>query len=152
MALNRLILNFTYISFDTIISYQKHDSGGIDVMKDFKEMLSKIFILNLFLGVFIFLLIKSIFKVQLGTYFLIGLVVATVNLFINSIGTKLAMEKEKRSYLTLLSFVLRVSLVLLSVVVVCKSNFQNVIFLLLGYSLNFISITIYGIGLGRNKA
>ncbi|NEZ47428.1 ATP synthase subunit I [Clostridium niameyense] len=121
-------------------------------MKDFKEMLSKIFILNLFLGVFIFLLIKSIFKVQLGTYFLIGLVVATVNLFINSIGTKLAMEKEKRSYLTLLSFVLRVSLVLLSVVVVCKSNFQNVIFLLLGYSLNFISITIYGIGLGRNKA
>lgn len=121
------------------------------IEKDLKIMFLRIGTFNLIIGIIFFSIVQLIFKQFYGLCFLLGLIIATINLVINIIGTNLVLIENKNSIFSILGFFIRIAIVCFIAILISKENMINIIPFLLGYSSNFISIILYGISLGRNK-
>ncbi|GAA0744286.1 ATP synthase subunit I [Clostridium oceanicum] len=119
--------------------------------KEVNKVVTKILTLNFLIGFVLFFIIQFTFK-KYGLYFLLGLLLATINLMMNTIVTQMVLIKNKNHFFSIIGFVLRVLTVALSVVFIYSYNLYYAIAFLLGYCANFISIIIYGITLAKNKA
>ncbi|GAE00579.1 ATP synthase F0, I subunit [Clostridium botulinum B str. Osaka05] len=121
------------------------------MIAEIKKMISKIVICNIIIGTIFFITISFIFNIRYGFYFLIGLILSNVNLFINARITNMVVVKNKSPIFSMLSFFIRIIAVCVIGLVLSKNNTKNIIPFLLGYSSNFISIIFYGTNLGKNE-
>ncbi|APH15384.1 ATP synthase I chain family protein [Clostridium sporogenes] len=121
------------------------------MIAEIKKMISKIIIFNIIIGTIFFITISFIFNIRYSFYFLIGLILSNVNLFINAKITNMVVVKNKSPIFSMLSFFIRIIAVCVIGLVLSKNNTKNIIPFLLGYSSNFISIIFYGTNLGKNE-
>ncbi|ACQ51903.1 ATP synthase subunit I [Clostridium botulinum] len=121
------------------------------MIKEIKEMISRITIFNFLIGITFFIIIYLTFNISYSFCFLIGLILANINLFINAKTTNMIIIKNKNSILSILGFFVRIIIVCALGLLLSKDNTKNIIPFLLGYSSNFISIIFYGTNLGKNK-
>lgn len=121
------------------------------MIKEIKEMISKVTIFNFIIGITFFIIIYITFNISYSFCFLIGLIVANINLFINTKTTNMVIIKNKNSVLSILGFFIRIIIVCILGLLLSTDNTKNIIPFLLGYSSNFISIIFYGTNLGKNK-
>ncbi|ACA54926.1 ATP synthase subunit I [Clostridium botulinum] len=121
------------------------------MIKEIKKMISRITIFNFIIGITFFIIIYLTFNISYSFCFLIGLILANINLFINAKTTNMIIIKNKNSILSILGFFIRIIIVCALGLLLSKDNTKNIIPFLLGYSSNFISIIFYGTNLGKNK-
>ncbi|ABS33561.1 ATP synthase subunit I [Clostridium botulinum] len=121
------------------------------MIKEIKEMISRITIFNFIIGITFFIIIYLTFNISYSFCFLLGLILANINLFINAKTTNMIIIKNKNSILSILGFFVRIIIVCALGLLLSKDNTKNIIPFLLGYSSNFISIIFYGTNLGKNK-
>ncbi|EJO5346223.1 ATP synthase subunit I [Clostridium botulinum] len=121
------------------------------MIKEIKKMISKITTFNLIIGIAFFIIICLIFNISYSFCFFIGLILANVNLYINTKTTNMVIIKNKNPIIAILGFFIRIIVVCTLAILLSKDNTKNIIPFLLGYSSNFISIILYGTKLGKNK-
>jgi ATP synthase protein I len=82
-----------------------------------------------------------------SVYFLLGLFVAFISLFINAFVTNAGFTGEgtANKFFILVVFFIRVILVSVIGIIIYTHNITNMIVYIAGYSLQFVSIVLYGL-------
>ena len=113
---------------------------------DIYNMLKKVFLFDLILGILLAFAIYALAKAWL-LYFIFGLLLAYLSLVLNTIITNASIGKEGKPkvHLIILGFVLRVLLICIIGIVIYVHNTSNMIAYIAGYSVQFISLTFYGL-------
>jgi ATP synthase protein I len=111
-------------------------------------MIRKILIFDIVIAVAL-AIIACLFFINYSMALLIGFGVAVATFLINSLISQYAYAGDKRNpaMITVAGFALRVILVCAIGILLYKGNTFNVVAYMLGYSLHFISLTLYGITL-----
>lgn len=120
------------------------------VKNDLRDMFKKVIIFDAILAVVLISLVQFIFP-KYSLVVLGGLVLALINFIINGIITEYMLLNKKSRYVlgNLLGFVVRVVLVCGIAIIIYRRDQINVIAYMLGYSLHFISLTLYGIKINK---
>lgn len=94
-------------------------------------------------------IVACLFFINYSIALLVGFGVAVATFLINSLVSQYAYAGDKRNpaMITIVGFALRVILVCAIGILLYKGNTFNVVAYMLGYSLHFISLTLYGITL-----
>ena len=117
--------------------------------KDVIHMLKKIAFLDIII-LLIFTVIGINFKFRSYLIFVfLGFGIAYVNIVIKAVSTEIALFKFKDSYrsISLLCFIFRVLLVCVIALILFRYNKSGMFAYLVGYSLHFISLILYGLDL-----
>ncbi|MBW9146239.1 ATP synthase subunit I [Clostridium sp. CM028] len=112
------------------------------------QMYKKINFFNFFIALIGTVVIYFINK-EYAVFFLLGLILASINLLFNLISVNFILCKVKNKYgvVTLFGFVFRVIIVCVTGLMVFNySNFAIIAFIL-GYSSQLISLVLYGINI-----
>jgi len=115
------------------------------VKSDFKNMFKKIltydFIISLIFTAVIYFTAKSY-----ALFFLLGLIIALMNFYINGIIIEYSLSRNtKNTGMIVLGFFIRVFLVSIIGIIIGRHNMFNIIAYIFGYSSQFISLIYYGI-------
>ncbi|MBU3179859.1 ATP synthase subunit I [Clostridium psychrophilum] len=116
---------------------------------DFKKMFKKIALYDFFVSFVFIILIFFIGKLYV-LFFLIGLIIALFNFYINGITVAYSLDNKniKNSWIIVAGSLIRVLLVSVIGFVIGRHNMFNIIAYIFGYSSQFISLVYYGI---KNK-
>ena len=116
---------------------------------DFKKMFKKIALYDFFVSFVFTILIFFIGKLY-ALFFLIGLIIALFNFYINGITVAYSLDNKniKNSWIIVAGSLIRVLLVSVIGFVIGRHNMFNIIAYIFGYSSQFISLVYYGI---KNK-
>lgn len=118
----------------------------IKVQNDLQNMFKKVLIFDLVIALVFAIISQWIFKSYL-LMVLIGLAVAFVNLVVNGKITEYTLINKtlKYTFVAFVSFIFRITIVCGIALILFNYNKFNVIAYMLGYSLQFVSLTLYGI-------
>lgn len=113
---------------------------------DFKKMFKKIALYDFFVSFIFTILIFFIAKLY-ALFFLIGLIIALFNFYINGITIAYSLDNKniKNSWIIVAGSLIRVLLVSVIGFVIGRHNMFNIIAYIFGYSSQFISLVYYGI-------
>ena len=113
---------------------------------DLQYMLKKILVYDLIIGL-IFNLVLYLISPIWATYFLLGLFVAFISFLINAFITNASFTGEGNAskLFILVGFFIRVILVSVIGIIIYTHNITNMVVYISGYSLQFISIVLYGL-------
>ncbi|MDF2503799.1 ATP synthase subunit I [Clostridium sp.] len=115
-----------------------------------KNILNKIISFDIIIAIIVGILSSIIFKSY--TYMIIiGLLMAALNLILNSIITTYAFKDKVNRVLGPLGSVVRIILTASIVILICKNNRFNFVAFFIGYTLHYISIVFYGITIKNQK-
>lgn len=116
------------------------------MQNDLQHMFKRVFIFDIVLSIILVILTRWVFKSYL-LMVLLGLGVAFINFVVNGIVTEYTLLNKTMRYkvVSLISFLFRIMIVCGIALILVKYNKFNVIAYMLGYSLHFISLTLYGI-------
>ena len=112
------------------------------------QMYKKINVFNFFIALIGTTVIYFIYK-KYAVFFLLGLIVASINLLFNLITVNFIFGKikSKFKFVTFFGFAFRVIIVgVIGLIIFNYSNFAIIAFIL-GYSSQFISLVLYGINI-----
>lgn len=109
-----------------------------------KTMLKKVTFLNIVLGLSLTVLTYMFFK-EYALILFLGVMIASLNYVLNGIIIAKVLSRKGHKLVILVSFLFRVLLVSFIGLLVYKENKFNVIAYMLGYSILFISLILYGV-------
>jgi ATP synthase protein I len=112
------------------------------------QMYKKINFFNFFIALFGFTVIYLIDK-KYAVFFLLGLLLATINLLLNLISVDFIFNKVKNQYgfITFFGFAFRVITVCVIGLIIFNYYNFGIIAFILGYSSQLISLVLYGINI-----
>lgn len=113
---------------------------------DLQHMFKKVLIFDIIIAVVLVILTQWAFK-NYSLMVLLGLGIAFINFIVNGMITEYTLLNKAVKYkiVSFISFLFRVIIVCGIALAIVKYNKFNVIAYMLGYSLHFISLTLYGI-------
>ncbi|MCB2297729.1 ATP synthase subunit I [Clostridium tagluense] len=112
---------------------------------DFKIMFKKIVMYDFFISLIFTAVIYFIAK-SYALFFLLGLVIALMNFYVNGITVEYALNKDtKNTWIIVVGFSIRVFFVSIIGFIIGRHNMFNIIAYMFGYSSQFISLLYYGI-------
>ncbi|WP_142413241.1 ATP synthase subunit I [Hathewaya massiliensis] len=118
------------------------------MIKDITDMLKKV-VFNTFaislMGSIILYFINKKYMVP----FFIGSFMGIFSLIINSFTTTNILKNNKNKGILLLSSMLRVILVCMVGAIIAKNNMEKIIPYILGYSVEFLGMILYGVSLNK---
>ena len=116
---------------------------------DFKNMFRKIAVYDFFISLIFTTVIYFIAKAY-ALFFLLGLIIALVNFYVNGITVEYSLNNKnnKSTVIMVLGSFLRVFLVSVIGFIIGRHDFFIIIAYIFGYSSQFISLLYYGI---KNK-
>jgi ATP synthase protein I len=82
---------------------------------------------------------------------IIGILLALANFNLNAVVTNYTFIATGKRGLLILATVIRVIVTAVIAVLLCKNNMNNLIAFLIGYSLHYIAIVVYGTTRGTQK-
>lgn len=110
-------------------------------------LLKRVVFIQLFVGV-LFALIMYLLAGNYAYIYLLGLIIAIINFFINSIVVNYSFKKEKKSnILFVFGFIARIFLGVVLAIPLVKLNKYYIIPYVIGYSSQFVGLLIYGLTL-----
>lgn len=113
---------------------------------DFKNMLKKIILYDFFISL-IFTAVIYFTAKSYALFFLLGLIIALTNFYINGITIEYSLDNEntKNKGIIVIGFFIRVFMVSVIGFIIGRHNMFNIIAYIFGYSSQFISLVYYGI-------
>ncbi|MCB2359626.1 ATP synthase subunit I [Clostridium estertheticum] len=113
---------------------------------DFRNMFKKIAIYDFFISL-IFITIIYFTAKSYALFFLLGIIIALVNLYVNGITVEYSLESKnlKGKGMIVVGSFIRVLLVSIIGFAISRHNMFNIIAYIFGYSVQFMSIVYYGI-------
>lgn len=113
---------------------------------DFKNMFKKIVLYDFFISL-IFVAVIYFTAKSYALFFLLGLIIALMNLYVNGIIAEYSLDikNTKNKGIVLAGFFVRVLLVSVIGFIIGRHNMFNIIAYISGYSSQFISLVYYGI-------
>ncbi|MBU3185603.1 ATP synthase subunit I [Clostridium estertheticum] len=113
---------------------------------DFKNMFKKIAIYDFFISL-IFITIIYFTAKSYALFFLLGIIIALMNLYVNGITVEYSLESKnlKGKGMIVVGSFIRVLLVSIIGFAISRHNMFNIIAYIFGYSVQFISLVYYGI-------
>ena len=113
---------------------------------DFKNMFKKIALYDCFIALIFTAMIYFIAK-SYALFFLLGLIIALTNFYVNGITTEYSLDNKnvKSRGIMVVAFLMRVLLVSVIGFIIGRHNMFNIIAYIFGYSSQFISLVYYGI-------
>jgi len=111
--------------------------------RETKEMLKVVAVFDaiiLFLTIAIALILFNSYKLVI----IIGLILAIMNFMLNAIVTNYAFAMTGKKSIYVLSSIVRIIITVVIAVIIC-SNINNFIAFLIGYSLHYLAVILYGI-------
>ena len=113
---------------------------------DFKSMFKKIALYDCFIALIFTAMIYFIAK-SYALFFLLGLIIALTNFYVNGITTEYSLDNKnvKNRGIMVVGFFMRVLLVSVIGFIIGRHNMFNIIAYIFGYSSQFISLVYYGI-------
>lgn len=112
--------------------------------EDLQLTIKRVVFFNVIVG-FILTMVVYVLSKRYIPILLLGLAVATFNFVINGLVTSCVVSKQGGKIYSFLSSIVRVVLVAVIGYVLYTYNTLNVIFYILGYSAQFISLVLYGL-------
>lgn len=112
--------------------------------EDLQLTLKKVVFFNVIVG-FILTIVVYILSKNNAWIVLLGLAVATLNFVLNGLVTSLVISKQGAKVYNILSLAVRIVIIAVIGYVLYTYNTLNVIFYVLGYSAQFISLILYGL-------
>ena len=112
--------------------------------EDLQLTIKKVVFFNVIVG-FILTMVVYVLSMKYIWILLLGLVVATLNFVINGLITSYVVSKQGAKVYSILNSIVRVVLVAVIGYILYTHNTLNVIFYVLGYSVQFISLILYGL-------
>ncbi|OAA86707.1 MULTISPECIES: hypothetical protein [Clostridium] len=116
------------------------------MQNDLRCMFKKVLIFDVVIGITLVIVTQWLFR-NYSLVVLLGLGIAFINFIANGIITEYALLNKTIKYkiIAFISFIARVVIVCVIALVLFKINKFNMVAYMLGYSLQFISLTLYGI-------
>jgi ATP synthase protein I len=116
------------------------------VNSDFKNMFKKIVLYDFFISL-IFTAVIYFTAKSYALFFLLGLIIALINLYVNGIITEYSLDikNTKNRGVMIAGYFIRVLLVSVIGFIIGRHNMFNIIAYISGYSSQFISLVYYGI-------
>ncbi|MCB2306366.1 ATP synthase subunit I [Clostridium estertheticum] len=113
---------------------------------DFRNMFKKIAIYDFFISL-IFITIIYFTAKSYTLFFLLGIIIALMNLYVNGITVEYSLESKnlKGKGMIVVGSFIRVLLVSIIGFAISRHNMFNIIAYIFGYSVQFISLVYYGI-------
>ena len=113
---------------------------------DFRNMFKKIAIYDFFITL-IFITIIYFTAKSYALFFLLGIIIALVNLYVNGITVEYSLDSKnlKGKGMIVIGSFIRVLLVSIIGFAIGRHNMFNIIVYIFGYSAQFISLMYYGI-------
>lgn len=112
--------------------------------KETREMLKIVLIFdNLIL--FFTIVTSLIFLKNYMLIIIVGMIMAILNFVLNAIITNYTFVMTGKKIFYLLGSVVRIIITVSVALLLCKSNLYNFIVFLIGYSLHYIAVVLYGI-------
>ncbi|MBW9152477.1 ATP synthase subunit I [Clostridium estertheticum] len=113
---------------------------------DFRNMFKKIAIYDFFISL-IFITIIYFTAKSYTLFFLLGIIIALINLYVNGITVEYSLESKnlKGKGMIVVGSFIRVLLVSIIGFAISRHNMFNIIAYIFGYSVQFISLVYYGI-------
>ncbi|APC38781.1 ATP synthase subunit I [Clostridium estertheticum] len=113
---------------------------------DFRNMFKKIAIYDFFISL-IFITIIYFTAKSYALFFLLGIIIALMNLYVNGITVEYSLESKnlKGKGMIVVGSFIRVLLVSIIGFAISRHNMFNIIAYIFGYSVQFISLVYYGI-------
>lgn len=113
---------------------------------DFKNMFKRIVLYDCFIALIFTAMIYFIAK-SYALFFLLGLIIALTNFYVNGITTEYSLDNKniKTRGIMVVGFFIRVLLVSGIGFIIGRHNIFNIIAYIFGYSSQFISLVYYGI-------
>lgn len=82
---------------------------------------------------------------------IVGLLMATLNFILNAITAKYTLITTGKKTLSILGSAVRIIITLSIAIILCKNNKYNFVAFLIGYSLHYIAVILYGITTKNKK-
>jgi len=116
------------------------------VNSDFRKMFKKIARYDFFISL-IFITIIYFTAKSYALFFLLGIIIALVNLYVNGITVEYSFDSKnlKGKGMIVVGSFIRVFLVSIIGFAISRHNMFNIIAYIFGYSVQFISLVYYGI-------
>jgi ATP synthase protein I len=116
------------------------------VNNDFKDMFKKIVLYDFFISLIFTVVIYFTVKSYV-IFFLLGLIIALINLYVNGITVEYSLDDKniKNNKIILVGSFIRVLFVSVIGFIIGRHNMFNIIAYIFGYSSQFISLVYYGI-------
>ncbi|MBW9171813.1 ATP synthase subunit I [Clostridium estertheticum] len=113
---------------------------------DFRNMFKKIAIYDFFISL-VFITIIYFTAKSYALFFLLGIIIALMNLYVNGITVEYSLESKnlKGKGMIVVGSFIRVLLVSIIGFAISRHNMFNIIAYIFGYSVQFISLVYYGI-------
>ncbi|MBZ9685063.1 ATP synthase subunit I [Clostridium estertheticum] len=112
---------------------------------DFKNMFKKIVMYDFFISL-IFTAVIYFTAKSYALFFLLGLIIALMNFYVNGITVEYSLNKNtKNTWIIIAGFFIRVFFVSIIGFIIGIHNMFNIIAYIFGYSSQFISLLYYGI-------
>ncbi|MBU3101354.1 ATP synthase subunit I [Clostridium sp. DSM 17811] len=113
---------------------------------DFRNMFKKIAIYDFFISL-IFITIIYFTAKSYALFFLLGIIIALMNLYVNGIAVEYSLESKnlKGKGIIVIGSFIRVLLVSVIGFAIGRHNMFNIIAYIFGYSAQFIALVYYGI-------
>ena len=113
---------------------------------DFRSMFKKIAIYDFFISIIFITIIYFTVK-SYALFFLLGIIIALMNLYVNGITVEYSLDSKnlKGKGIIVIGSLIRVLLVSVIGFAIGRHNMFNIIAYIFGYSAQFISIVYYGI-------
>lgn len=119
--------------------------------EDLQQTLKKIITFDLIITIIVLIATTFIFK-SYRLIILLGLAISLINFVLNGIITEYSMNYKRDSFtfINFLGFVFRVIVVCGIALMLFQYNKFNVIAYMFGYTLQFVSLTVYGLNTKNN--
>ncbi|MFT8314552.1 MAG: ATP synthase subunit I [Clostridium sp.] len=115
-----------------------------------KEILKKVISFDIIIVALSSVICYIFFK--LYTYMLvIGLLLAALNFILNSIISNYSLKKDGNKIIGVIGSIIRIIITGSIAVLLCKDNKFNFVAFLIGYTLHYISIVLYGITINKSE-
>ena len=115
------------------------------VENDLRILLKKVAIIDLIIGCMLTPIIYIYLK-GAALIFVLGLLISLVNFVQNGVFSAISLYKKNQLY-CLIGYVLRMAFFCIAAILIFKQKEFNLIPFLLGYSVHYISIVLYGLSI-----
>lgn len=117
---------------------------------EIKGILKKVLPIDIIIMVLVFI-ISYIFYKTYRYIIITGLILSILNFIVNGITTNYILSNAKEKFLVILSSAFRIIITLCIVIFVCSSDKFKYIAIIVGYTLHYLAVIIYGLTAGNKK-
>ncbi len=112
--------------------------------KELKNILKKVYGIDVIIAAIAFIITFVYFR-YFSFVIIIGILLAALNFFVNALTTDVILSKMGKKTYVFLGSAIRIIITIIIVILVCSTDKYKYIFLIIGYTLHYLAVILYGL-------